>query len=118
MDIHVRLYPSVIEYFINHFWNEMFRLAGTKLHRSSAYHLQSVGQTEVVNRGVEAYLRCFCGERLKEWINWLHWAEYWYNTTYQSSIGVTPFQAVSGRLPPPLIYYGDMETPNSTLDQQ
>lgn len=48
----------------------------------------------------------------------MHWAEYWYNTTYHSSIGITPFQAVYGRLPPPLICYGDMETPNSTLDQQ
>ncbi|TYK03716.1 putative retroelement pol polyprotein [Cucumis melo var. makuwa] len=73
---------------------------------------------EVVNRGLEAYLRCFCGERPKEWTNWLHWAEYWYNTTYNSSIGITPFQAVYGRLPPPLLYYGDVATPNSTLDQQ
>ncbi|KAL0551289.1 hypothetical protein IC582_010375 [Cucumis melo] len=54
----------------------------------------------------------------KEWLRWLHWAEYWYNTTYPRSIGITPFQTVYGRLPPPLIYYGDMETPNSTLDQQ
>ncbi|KAA0043864.1 putative retroelement pol polyprotein [Cucumis melo var. makuwa] len=35
-----------------------------------------------------------------------------------SSIGITSFQAVYGRLPPPLIQYGDMETPNSKLDQQ
>ena len=48
----------------------------------------------------------------------MHWAEYWYNTTYQISIGVTPFQVVYGHLPPPLIYYGESETPNSTLDQQ
>ncbi|TYK19571.1 transposon Tf2-1 polyprotein isoform X1 [Cucumis melo var. makuwa] len=45
-------------------------------------------------------------------------AEYWYNTTYHSSIGITPFQVVYGRLPPPLMYYGDMEIPNSTLEQQ
>ncbi|TYK03666.1 general transcription factor 3C polypeptide 3 isoform X1 [Cucumis melo var. makuwa] len=104
--------------FVSNFWNELFKLASTKLHRSSAYHLQTNGQTEVVNRGVEAYLRCYCGERPKEWTNWLHWAEYWYNTTYNSSIDITPFQAVYGRLPPPLPYYGDMETPSSTLDQQ
>ncbi|KAA0040607.1 Transposon Ty3-G Gag-Pol polyprotein [Cucumis melo var. makuwa] len=37
---------------------------------------------------------------------------------YQRSLGVTPFQAVYGRLPPPLIYCGDRDTPNSTLDEQ
>ena len=31
---------------------------------------------------------------------------------------MTPFQAVYGRTPPALIYYGDRETPNSMLDEQ
>ncbi|KAL4028780.1 hypothetical protein IC575_011991 [Cucumis melo] len=104
--------------FLSHFWKELFRLAGTKLNRSSSYHPQSDGQTEVANKSVETYLRCFYGERPHEWSQWIHWTKYWYNTTYHSSIEITPFQAVYGCLPPPLVYYGDMETPNSTLDQQ
>ena len=92
-------------------------MAGTQLNRSSAYHPRSDVQTEVVNRGVETYLRCFCGERPKKWIEWLHWAEYWYNTTYQRSLGVTLFQAVYETLRPPLVYYGDRDIPNSALDE-
>ena len=103
--------------FLSHFWRELFRLAGTKLNHSTAYHPQTDGQTEVVNRGVETFLGCFCGEKPKEWVKWILWAEYWYNTTYQRAIGVTLFQAVYGHLPPPLEYYGERDTTNSTLDE-
>ncbi|KAA0059477.1 hypothetical protein IC582_002782 [Cucumis melo] len=103
--------------FLSHFWTELFRLSGTKLNKSTAYHPQSDGQTEVVNRGVETYLRCFCNEKPKEWAKWLPWTEYWYNTTFQRSIGMTPFQVVYGRQPPTILSYGSSPSKNSTIEE-
>ena len=40
--------------FINSFWIELFKVQGIALNRSIAHHPQSDGQTEVVNRYLEA----------------------------------------------------------------
>ena len=83
-------------------FGSVLALQKTKLYGSSAYHPQSDGQTEVTNRTLECYLRCFAGERPSTWVKYLPWAEWWYNTTYHSAIKMSPFEAVYS-LPPPSI---------------
>ncbi|KAJ0744829.1 putative nucleotidyltransferase, Ribonuclease H [Helianthus annuus] len=91
--------------FVSTFWQTLFKLQGTSLNLSSSYHPQTDGQTEVVNRTLEQYLRCFAGEQPKSWVDWLPWAEYSYNTSIHSATKVSPFEVVYGTPPPRLLPY-------------
>lgn len=96
--------------FTSSFWQELFRLQGTSLNLNTSYHPQSDGQTEVVNRCLENYLRCLTGDRPRVWAHWLPLAKWWYNTTFHISTGVTPYAALYGQSPPDYRHY----TPGGT----
>ena len=104
--------------FLSIFWSELFKSQGTQLLRSTAYHPQTDGQTEVVNKGVESYLRCFVNRKPHTWARWLPWAEYWYNTSFHTATNYTPFKAVYGRDPPHLIRFSAGYTTVSSVETQ
>ena len=60
--------------FTSHFWQHLFKLSGTTLKLSTAYHPQRDGQSEALNKCIEMYLRCFTFENPKEWYKLLSWA--------------------------------------------
>jgi hypothetical protein len=91
--------------FTSRFWTEIFKLQGVFLAFSTAYHPQSDGQTEAVNKYLENYLRCMVGDKPKEWVDWLPLAQYCYNTAFHHSTKVAPFEAVFGYSPPRLLSY-------------
>lgn len=68
----------------------------------TSYHPHTDGQTEIVNKCLENYLRCFTQDRPKQWTSWLPWAKYWYKTTWHGSIKMTP-KAMYGLPPPQLL---------------
>ena len=93
--------------FTGHVWRDLFRLAGVKLRFSTAFHPQTDGQSEVVNKVIEMYLRCVTGDRPRAWVDWLTWAEYCYNTSYHAALHTTPFEMVYGRPPPRMLPFED-----------
>ncbi|MCH86462.1 hypothetical protein A2U01_0007319 [Trifolium medium] len=60
------------------FWQHLFKLQGTTL------------------------AICFTFHNPKIWAKILHWAQYWYNTSFQTNAAMTPFKALYGRDPPTL----------------
>ncbi|KAJ1377027.1 Ribonuclease H-like superfamily [Sesbania bispinosa] len=67
---------------------------------SFLYHPQSDGQSEVLNRCLEQFLRCMVWDSPQDWLKWLSSAEWWYNTTFHTATGHTPCEILYGQPPP------------------
>ncbi|KAJ0907443.1 putative nucleotidyltransferase, Ribonuclease H [Helianthus annuus] len=102
--------------FLSHFWKALFDQMGTKLLYSSAYHPPTDCQTEVVNRCLENYLRAFVFDKPSSWERFLFLAKFSYNTSYHTSINMTPFKALYGRDVNTLHHYTPGSNPNASID--
>ncbi|GAQ89367.1 putative retrotransposon protein [Klebsormidium nitens] len=85
--------------FTSNFWRSLFRLLGTKLSFSTAFHPQTDGQTERVNRVIEEALRPYVNARHSDWDLYLTPIEFAYNNSVQLSTGHSPFYLNTGRHP-------------------
>ncbi|WVZ88332.1 LOW QUALITY PROTEIN: hypothetical protein U9M48_034866 [Paspalum notatum var. saurae] len=85
--------------FSSSLWQELFKLTETTLNISSSYHPQTDGQTERLNQCLETYLRCMVHSCPTRWAHWISLAEFWYNSTFHSAHGFTPFEALYGHAP-------------------
>lgn len=85
--------------FTSNFWQELFKYAGTELRLSTTNHPRSDGQTERVNQCLETFLRCFTHAAPKRWSYWTPLAQFWYNSSTHSAIGMSPFKAMFGYEP-------------------
>ncbi|WVZ08837.1 hypothetical protein V8G54_022183 [Vigna mungo] len=87
--------------FVSQFWKELMSLQGVQLQFSSAYHPQTDGQSEVMNRCLETFLRYMCCDTPHELAQWLPLVEWWYNTNHHIAIKCSPYEVMFGQ-PPPL----------------
>ena len=72
-------------------WGQLWRGLKTELKMSTAYHPQTDGQTERMNRTLQTVLRSYA-ERREDWEEWLPFVAAAYNSTQQESTKRTPFE--------------------------
>jgi hypothetical protein len=60
---------------------------------STAFHLQTDGQTEYINQTIETFLRSFINLQQTGWVELLPLGEFAYNNSTTSPKGMTPFYA-------------------------
>lgn len=103
--------------FTSQFWREFLLFLGIKQRLSTAYHPQSDSQSEVLNRCLEHYLRCFCWQRPYDWAQWLPLVKCWYNTTTHSTTMLTPFEVMCGQAPSLQLPYLPHESAMESIDR-
>jgi hypothetical protein len=77
-------------------WEQLHDCLGTHLIRSSTYHPQTDEQTERVNQIIKDMLRACVLTDGQKWDKNLPLAEFSYNSSYQESIKMSPFEALYG----------------------
>jgi hypothetical protein len=85
--------------FTSKFWKAFFSLCRVTNSNSTAYHPQTDGQTEVVNKSIEDFLRHFVDENQTDWDKLLIFAEFAFNNSKHESTGFTPFELNYGYHP-------------------
>ena len=83
--------------FTSKFWSSLQDSMGTRLHFSTAFHPQTDGQSERTIQTLEDMLRACVIEFKGSWDTHLSLMEFAYNNSYQSSIGMAPFEALYGQ---------------------
>ena len=75
------------------------KMLGIETKLSTAYHLQTDGQTERTNQELEQYLRMYVNHRQNNWSEWLTTAEFAFNNKVHTATKTSPFQVNYKREP-------------------
>ena len=93
-------------------WQSICSMLNVKHRKSTAFHPQTDGQTERVNRVLEEVLRHFVNPNQNNWDDLLPTAEFAINSAYHESIKTTPFYLTYGCVPrTPLTVHLESKTP-------
>ena len=85
--------------FLSTFWSSLWSMLDTKLTKSTTFHPQIDGQTEVVNRMIVHILHMYNSKHRLTWDENLPYVQHSYNWALHSSTDYRPFQVGFGFQP-------------------
>lgn len=85
--------------FTSKFWKRLSSLCDIRLRLSTSHHPQTDGSSEIMNRMIENFLRCYCSHHQTDWDTLLTSAEFAYNSSRVESMGASPFELDLGWTP-------------------
>src|SRR5882724_11076176 len=85
--------------FVSNFMHSLSQLLKIMIAASTAYHLQTNGQTERVNQEVEQFLRLFVNQCQDDWDEWFSIAQFAYNNQVDTLTHSSPFMLDTGQHP-------------------
>ncbi len=77
---------------------ELCKNLNIKQNISTAYHLQTDGQSERTNQWLEQYLRIFGNGAQTDWSKWLPLAQYTHNAWPSATTSKSPFELIIGHV--------------------
>ncbi|GJZ59703.1 putative reverse transcriptase domain-containing protein [Tanacetum coccineum] len=83
--------------FTSNFWKSFQKALGKDISMSTAYHLETDGQSERTIQTLEDMLRACVIDFGKGWVKHLPLAEFSYNNSYHTNIKAAPYEALYGR---------------------
>jgi len=78
--------------FTSEFWKRLMELSGIKLKMSTSRHPQTDGASEIMNRMIGNYLRCYVSYHQNDWDELLASAEFAYNSSVSEDLKCSPFE--------------------------
>ena len=104
--------------FTSKFWDCLMELCGVKLKMSTSRHPQTDGTSEIMNRMIENYIRCYCSYNQDNWDELLPSAEFSYNSAVSEDLGMSPFELDLGWIPKsPLDFVSGNEIPVQSVEE-
>jgi transposase InsO family protein len=77
--------------FVSAFWDEFCRCIGTRLKLSTTNHLQTDGQTEIVNQYFDQHLWPYVNYYQDDWDEWVAIIDYQQSALWHEMTGQSPF---------------------------